>query len=194
MFRIADIDFQNQNAYLDAYVDEQELVFGIHIQGSSKNNQFKDWKPHVESDALLRFKPGELKTWSDIAGRTIQWQDAHDSDQEPYAFLYVFEHEPIYQSKVMFENIHGEVFVKWNALCDVGFDEKYGVQLPLNIESSVSFAGILFGDKPEEQCKKLIEPYLQPHHFQFIKNKYNVSLLVPIDDELSTNCLVLGDY
>lgn len=197
MFKIADLNFTIVQSYLDAYVDEEEneMVWGLQIKGQSHNEEFDDWSPHVNSEVLVRTKPGEMKTWLDLAGKKIEWDEYSDDEEEPHALLYIFEHEPIYQSKVLFELRNNEMFVKWNALCDVGWDEKYSDELPLQIETKVLFNGILFGKRPEESCRKMIAPFLNPEDFQYIRNKNGVSLLVPVNyGSLETNCLVQGDY
>jgi hypothetical protein len=67
--------------------------------------------------------------------------------------------------------------------------------LPLQIETEVFFEGVLFGRRTEEECRKLIEPFLPEEEFQYVQNKYGVSLLIPNSERsITSNYLVLGDY
>ncbi|MDR1877774.1 MAG: hypothetical protein LBQ84_09145 [Flavobacteriaceae bacterium] len=196
MFKIKDVNFEIVHSYLDAFISNQEnkLIFGLHITGKSKKDVFLEYEPTVHSDVLLKINVNEIKKWNNISNKIIEWENyPEDETAPPSALLYVFEHEFIYNCKIKFKEINGEMFININALCDVNFDEEYSRRLPLEIETKIEFEGIYFGKGTnEKECIERIKQYLPEEKLIYVKNKYDVSLLIPNNRNVESNRLIMG--
>jgi len=193
MFKIKDLEFDIEHAYLDAYVSDLdgEMVFGLQIKTKEKEDVFLGYSAHFETDMLLNIKPNEITKWQDIAGRKVEWEDYLEDEEEPDGFLYIFEHEAVYNAKIEIKNIDNRIYVKIDALCDVYFDDDYSDNLPLKIETEIDFYGIPCGkNTSENDCINEIKPYLDVSNFRYVKNKYDVSLMIPKDSDMETNLLL----
>lgn len=182
MFKISDLDFSVESAVLDAFIDKEDmsLNWGLEIEAAQKIVDDQEWEPQATVEILCKTKPGELKQWSDIAGKEVNWKEAFDEDDEPYGILYVFEHEPIYKSKIkLLQNGNGGIRIDWNAKCDVRWGQKYGTNLDLDINTKLNFKGILFGRKSEPQCKDMLAEFFPVEDFVFTTNENGVSIMKP---------------
>lgn len=208
MFKIKDKLFDVQCAYLDAFVNsDHQLVFGLQIKATGtdkipddENNDISDlFFPSDElffnSEILLKINPHEIEKWQDIAGRTIEWEDYPEDEQEPHALFYVYEHNEVYNAKIDFKALEEKIIVTIKATCDIYAGECFSDNLPLEVETEVDFYGILCGKgTTEEQCLKKVDPYLNVDLLKVVRNKYGVSIVVPQDTNMDTNLLVLADY
>lgn len=207
MFKIKDKLFDIKYAYLDAYINDDKLVFGLQIKaiGNDKNPTdeeadtsglfFPEDELMFNSEILLKIKPNQIKKWQDIVGQKIEWEDYPEDEDEPHALFYVYEHEEVYNANIEFKNIDNKIIVNVKASCDIYAGEEFSDNLPLEIETEVDFYGIFCGkDVTEEQCQKEIKTFLNLDTLKFVQNKYGVSIMVPQDTNMETNLLVLGDY
>jgi hypothetical protein len=136
LFRIKDKTFDITNAYLEAFVDNEEnqLVFGLQIEAEDKEDLFGGNNLHFNSEILLKIEPNEIQKWQDIVGKTVEWEEYPEDEEEPHALFYVFEHEEVHNAKVEFKNSKGKVVVKISALVDIYADDDFSDNLPLEIE------------------------------------------------------------
>jgi hypothetical protein len=180
MFKIKDLDFEIKSAYVDAFVSsiDNQLIFSLYIETEENEDIFMGYPACFNSEILLKFNPGEISQWQDIAGKTVEWEDCPD-DSEPHALLYVFEHEEVYHAKIEFVKTGDKIAVKINARCDVFYDDDYSEDLPLQIETEVDFYGIACGkDASEEDCRNKIKPFMDVDTLKYIKNG-SVSVMAP---------------
>ncbi|BAP33392.1 uncharacterized protein CHSO_4355 [Chryseobacterium sp. StRB126] len=207
MFKIKDKLFDLQYAYLDAFVNtDQQLVFGLQIKATGKDpipdddNDtdglfFPEEELFFNSEIILKVNPNEIERWQDIAGRTIEWEDYPEDEQEPHALFYVYEHTEIYNAKIEFKTSEDKMIVKIKAACDIYAGESFSDNLPLEVETEIDFYGILCGKgTTEEQCLKKVDPYLNIDTLKVVQNKYGISIAVPKDTNMETNLLILADY
>lgn len=206
MFRIKDKLFEIKYAYLDAYIDDNQLVFGLQIKatGTDKYPQednynsegmfFPDDELYFNSEILLKIKPNEIKNWNDIVGKTIEWDNYPENEEEPHALFYVYEHEQISTAKIEFKNRDNKVYVTINALCNIYAGENFSSDLPLQIDTEIDFFGILCGKISKEECLKEIKPFLDLNNLKYFQNKYGVSIMAPLNTNIKTNLLILGEY
>lgn len=208
MFKIKDKLFDIQYAYLDAFVNsDHQLVFGLQIKATGTDKIpdhesddtsdlfFPEDALFFNSEILLKVNPNEIEIWQDIAGRTIEWKDYPEDEQEPHALLYVYEHTEIYNAKIELQPSEDKIIVKIKATCDIYAGESFSDNLPLEVETEIDFYGILCGKgTSEEQCFKKVNPYLNTDTLKVVRNKYGVSVAVPKDTNMETNLLILADY
>ncbi|BDD12066.1 hypothetical protein FUAX_44980 (plasmid) [Fulvitalea axinellae] len=207
MFKVKDKSFDIKYAYLDAYVDEDELVIGLQIKAIGTDEYpkiddaeteglfFSDNELLFNSEVLMRIKPNEINNWQDIVGKKVQWNDYPEDEEEPHAIFYVYEHEGIYNANIEFKKLDKKIIVSIKATCDIYAGKEFSDNLPLEIETEVDFFGILCGKNiTKKECENKIKPFLNLDSLKFIQNKYNVSIMTPINTDMETNLLVLGDY
>lgn len=208
MFKIKDKLFDIQYAYLDAFVNsDHQLVFGLQIKATGTDTIsdredddtsdlfFPNDELFFNSEILLKVNPNEIERWQEIAGRTVEWEDYPEDEQEPHALFYVYEHNGVYNAKIEFRALEEKMIVKIKATCDIYAGESFSDHLPLEVETEIDFYGILCGKgTTEEQCLKKVAPYLNVDTLKVVKNKYGVSIVVPQDTNMETNLLILADY
>lgn len=181
MFKISDIKFDIKDAILDAYIDSDKklIKWGVEINTFATSNEFKRWRPSMKSEVFLSTKPDDMKSYLDLSGKSVRWHDREDEDGESFGELYVFEHEPLYESTIQLTKIKDSLFFSLSSKCDVYWNEQYSCNLSLKIDTSLEFKGIWCGRKPENECRKLLEPYFSQDQFIYTKTKHGVSLLAP---------------
>ena len=207
MFKIKDKLFDIKYAYLDAFRNENQLIFGLQIKATGRDKHpedkdadtsdlfFQEDELWFNSEILLKINSNQIKKWQDIVGQKIGWEDYPENEDEPHALFYVYEHEEVYNANIEFKKIDNKIIVNVKASCDIYAGEEFSDNLPLEIETEVDFYGILCGkDATEEQCRKEIKPFINLDTLKFVQNKYGVSIMVPQDTNMETNLLVLGDY
>lgn len=183
MFEIADLQFDIQHATLDAFIDDSDfsVKWGVEIQAIEKNISGHAWQPRAYSEIIMKTAAYEIKSWKQVIGKTISWDNCYDEETEEYrAALYIFEHEDIYNSVFKFNSLQGNgVGITWKAKCNMYWDEKYDSDLDLLIETPIEFNGIWFGRISEDDAKLLLEKALDPSDFFFTKTEHGVSLFKP---------------
>lgn len=198
IFKIKDYEFGIQTAYLDAFVDDDQLAFGIHIKALPRKKSVEskvfdtDTEFYFYSESLFLVEAGKISHWQDIDGLSLSWEEV-DEDQEP-AFMQVFDTEIIEKATIQFEKHNSKMWVRISGLCDVYYDDDFSQDLPFEICCEVDFYGILFGKENEEYCWKKIAPFLPSEGLKFFKNQYDVAILAPEDTDTNKNVLILGDY
>jgi len=181
MIKIFDLLFRIKSAVLEAYIDEEnmEIVWGVEIEGEPCQQDFSRWEPSLVSESLFRTKKGELNTWRDIAEKSTKWDSPYDLGGKPYATLYVFEHEPIYNCNVKLYSKSEELHFYLNGQCDVNWDSKYGKNLDLKIDCKIEFSGIWFRRESEINSRKLLSQFCTESDFSYTLSKNGISLMVP---------------
>ena len=122
MLKIRDLVFEIDTAILDTFIDEEEMIlnWGLEIRTINKGIDGYDWKPTVRSEIFLKTQPNDLKHWKEVQDQKISWQEAFDKEEEPYGMLYVFGHEPIYESSILLsqqKETTGNLSLQWDAKC-----------------------------------------------------------------------------
>ncbi|WP_152004409.1 hypothetical protein [Desulfoluna spongiiphila] len=121
MFKISDIEFEVKNATLDAYIDSDEklIKWGVEVSAFTISNEFKRWRPSMKSEVFMATKPNDMKSYLDLSGKSVNWNDKEDEDGEPFGELYVFEHEPLYECNIQLTEIEDSLFFSLSSKCDV---------------------------------------------------------------------------
>lgn len=82
--------------------------------------------------------------------------------------LYVFEHEHLKQSEVVFEKGRGNrLKLHWTAKCAVHFDREYDDNLDLRIETDAYFLGISIGAATEDQAYAALSRHFDCTGFRY---------------------------
>ena len=181
MFKIEDLYFDIESAILDAFIDEDDMTinWGVEIKAKSGEGKYSRWSPLARSETFLKNKPTQIGHWLDLAGTQVVWNEPYDSEDEPYAMFYVFEHEPIYESNILISRKGKTLYIKWAGKSDVNWDSKYGKDLKFDIETEIVFKGILFGRESEVNSKSLLLTFFDPNLFEFVQDKHGVSIFRP---------------
>lgn len=181
MLRIADLDFKTESVILDAYVDENNMTlkWGLEIKAKTGEGEYSRWAPKASIETFRETKSTDLNHWLDLAGTQVVWNEPYDSNGESYATLYVFEHEPIYNSRIDISRNGNSLYLKWIGKSNVNWNSKYGHSLNINIEAELFFKGIWFGKKPEFQSRSLLSKFFNPNLFKFVQTEHGVSLFRP---------------
>ena len=180
MFKIEDIDLEINSAAIEAFINDDENImeWGIEINAHSINRDDIKWKVKLSAESLLKTKENQLSTWKDIAGLDFHWTEGIEDENE-HALMYIFQHEPIYNSKgIFYLNDEGKVCIKWNGKCDIYWNTNYDKGLDFIIDTPVEFKGVWFGKEIEPICKKSLSAYITHDSFNYVTER-NVSLLKP---------------
>jgi hypothetical protein len=178
MFKINDENYEIEQAYIDAILDDEEekvLIFGLEISVKETDDYTK---PLINSEILLKIKRGEIKKWQDIAGKVIEWENYSKNIWKPHMKFINFYKKQIrgnfiYNAKVEFKNIDDKIFVKIKGKCDSKFNGNEIRTLSLDIETEIKFTWIHIGPhETEEIARKKVNQYLDTENF-----KYSVSKL-----------------
>jgi hypothetical protein len=184
MFKIEDFNLNIKSAYLYAHQvndNEDELAFTIKIKTEEKENVFWGNPVCFISECYLKIKPNEIKTWKEIAGKTLEWED-YDEEAE----IYIYEFEDVYDGKIEFKNRDNKIIVKVNGIYN---------DSPLKIETEIIFYGIYCGKNvSKEDCETRIKPFLDVSFFRYVQDKNGGAIMIPKESNLETNLLVLAKY
>jgi hypothetical protein len=181
MFRISDLRFKIEAAFVDSFIDEDEMTlnFGLEIFAVCTNPGFENWKARAQNEIFTVRKAGEITNWKNLDSKEITWTEKYDEEGEMYGSLYIFEHNPVYESSLIF-GIENEQFkIDWIGKTDVNWDEKYGQNLDIEIRTIMPFKGIWCANKSEEDSLKLVGRFCNPEEFKYTQTKDGVSLLTP---------------
>jgi hypothetical protein len=190
MFKINDENYEIEQAYIDALLDDEEeekLMFGVEIEGKRVDDKTL---PSITSDTLLKIGKYEIKKWQDIAGRVVEWEKYSKNIWKPQVkfcncYKNKFRGNFIYNAKIEFKTIDNKIFIKINGLCDSKFNGTEIKNLSLEIETEVGFKWINVGPHvTEEQARNKLDQYLDTNNFN-----YNIS-----DLKLSNGNVEMGRF
>ena len=205
-FKIDNENFDVEYAFLEAYetsAGAKRLILDLEIGAKKKDFLFHGHEIHLDSDIrleidkLLAICPNQIKQWTDIAGKIINWDepewDEPESDCPEKALLYVLDDEVVYDGRAEFKNINDKLFIHIKALIDMFVGGKCYKRISLEIETELHFNGILCGVKPSEEdivilgissewedhCKEKAKPYFNVDEYKFAENINGASILIP---------------
>ena len=180
LFRIADQDFLIAKSYLEAYVAHDRLCWGFTVQARSDDHRFDRWEPQASSDIFLESEERTLSSWLDLAPVKTEWGDRNDTDVCPSAFLYVFEHTPIYDCSVELKPSSDALRLSLRGKCDVNYCEgDFDKGLDIEIDAAVSFLGVYCGKRPRVEAEVIVEPFLPLSELTYTQDDAGVSIMVP---------------
>jgi hypothetical protein len=129
--------------------------------------------------SLFETPPNAFSHWTSLVPRDVRWAEKNDTDVTPSGMLYVFEHTPIFECHARCFDEAGKMQVALDGKCGVYYDEHYGTNLDLHLDSSVVFRGVWYGRRSESECRKDIARFLNPDDFAFTPTEHGVSMLTP---------------
>jgi hypothetical protein len=180
MLRIADLEFPVVSCLLKAYCGEDNLLWIFEVEcGPHASGELESYAPKLELN-LFQTAPGEMQHWWELAPREASWVADNDNGITPSGMLRIFEHTLLSQSQARLSSANGEMQLNLTGRCDVHFNERYGRNLPLTLDTAVKFDGIWLGRAPEALCCALIDPYLDFEDFKYSPTEHGVSVLRPL--------------
>jgi hypothetical protein len=129
----------------------------------------RDWKIGLQSDPgeLLRTKPGELRSWLDLAGREGAWTEREDERGEPHALLSLFECEPVYACRWRLQAYKDRLRLHLEAKVDPHVGEGWMEDLELVVDTPLVLGAIPFGRRRESTCRAQIKRFGLKDEFEF---------------------------
>lgn len=180
LFRIADQEFSVVSSRLEAFIARDRLCWGFVIQARSDDPNFERWDPRVSSDIFAETKSRTLSSWHDLPPVKTAWTDKNDTDTCPSAFLYVFEHAPIYKCSLELLADSSQLRLTLSGKCDVNYREDYfDTGLDLEIDVAISFYGVLCGKRSKSEAEAMVEPYLPLSELSYTQDSAGVGLMTP---------------
>jgi hypothetical protein len=91
---------------------------------------------------------------------SLQWRDqsAYDSSTGDWVgSFYVFEHEKFEHSNVLVRREERGWSLLWEGVCDIGWDAKYGRDVPFTVRTSIDMQGIDVIEATESAARKALE-------------------------------------
>ena len=173
MFKINNENFDIEQAYIDALLDDEEskrLIIGLEIEGKRVNDITL---PAITSDTLLRIKKNEITKWQDIAGKTVEWGKYSKNIWKPHmkfinCYKNTYRGNFIYNAKIEFMNIDNKIYVKLKGLCDSKWNVEKIQTLSLDIETEIEFTWIQMGlHETEESARNKLKPYIDVEDFEY---------------------------
>ncbi|MEM1143643.1 MAG: hypothetical protein AAGI88_13770 [Pseudomonadota bacterium] len=176
---VANIEFAVAEAVLDAYVAATGLCWGFRIQSEYGQSPYNHWAPKLESEVVLTTTE-RLGSYNDFGPVEISWGPPNDNSLVPSAYLYIFEHTPVYDSKVRLFRDQNGFKVQVHATADIVTDcEEISGPTTVIAQSSLDFMGILCGRCSEQESLDLVGQYMDPECLIFERDNYNVGILRP---------------
>jgi hypothetical protein len=181
--QIADLEFVVTTAKLDAFVSRSSgpprMSWGFTVETAREAEPYSDWEPQLSSEILFYTRPGELTSWRDVAPLTIEWDDPATPDNDPWASLYVFEHAPMPRGRAELVRVDDEIRLRLTGSCAVWWDDTYGKDLELRLDTAVDFVGVLSGRDSEAEAREGAEPFLDGSLLRYHRDEYGVATLRP---------------
>jgi|EndMetStandDraft_4_1072995.scaffolds.fasta_scaffold163702_1 hypothetical protein len=164
MLRIADQAFPFEETQFLAYVSPGQagwqVTWRFEFQGIQREIDGADWRPKVSSHALEVAFPPLLE----LPGFGVEL--ALSEDEEPPFILYVFEHEPLLNGRVEFGAWNdGKIHFLLVGTADVLADEKYGAELPVQIECELPFDGVVVDEGHVEKAEEKFARFFERQQF-----------------------------
>ncbi len=180
MLRIADLEFVVASCQLEAYCSAERMKWDVELKcKENAKGMFHGYEPKL-SLSLFETPPNAFRHWTNLFPRETSWTESEDNDEVPCGMLYIFEHTLIYETHVgCFCEESGQMRIQLEGKCDVHYDEVYGQNLDLHLDTQFTFSRVWFGRSSEDQCRDEISPFLNPDDFDYTQDKNGVSLLVP---------------
>jgi hypothetical protein len=175
VFRIKDRVFVVDSAFLFAEIrelTEARTMWGARNEGiawfvevRSKENiagENDGWEPYAECICKFPRLP-----WQSIDGQVLEWDDSWDEEMgNQRSSLYLFDHCPIMNSRLEFsERRKTEFNLRWQGQCDLFWDEEYGENLELLIETKVQFIGIAVYKGDPSIARRMLSQFQNPSEF-----------------------------
>ena len=182
MFKINGNDYEVEQAYMDALLDDEEegkLYLGLEIECRRVDD---GTLPVVTSDTLLIINKNEIKEWQDIAGRAVEWERCSKDIWKPHlkfvnCYKNSFRESFMRDTKVEFEGAGDKILVRIRGLCDSKFNGKEMRTLSLEIEVEVDFRWVQTGrHESEEAARNRLDPYLDSKNYVYTVSKPDASV------------------
>lgn len=183
MLRIGEMEFAVSEAYLEAYIvgDNDDCIdWGLKVK-TIPTDKSENWNPQILSEGFITTQPLELKTWLDLAGKKVTWDECYDEEKDvQIAVLYIFGHDDIFNAAAEFiKNDEGGLTLKMKGTSNIGWKEPYDVDIDFELETPVGFKGIWCGRKTEEEARAEVSKAMNIEVLEFTKTEHDVSLYVP---------------
>ena len=178
MFKAFNQEYVIIEAFLDAYVDDEKLIWGFEVEAKSKTNSDGTFPEIIKISThecpLFSSNKGEIDSWLDIAGKKINILDAY-GEEEPDVSVYIDEHVPLYTGEFSVEKNENSLQLKLIGKCDSGWGEK----AQITVVTPLEFKGVLCGRSSKDDSLKSISQFLNPDNFVYKKDNNGVSSLEP---------------
>jgi hypothetical protein len=172
VFRISDLSFDIINAGLKGRIMNEHIFWALSIQAQYTGRfRGEEWRPRAYCEKLPQISEENVTRWTDILDRTIEWKNNVDEETgAPIASLCIFEHLDIYDSKLTFgkREDYNSFDIDWQAKCDVFFDNDYGKDLDLVIQTRVVFEGVEVPFQEEGESEVLFRKCIPEGEFSFL--------------------------
>jgi hypothetical protein len=116
------------------------------------------WSPRLYAESVEVMLPA----LAELSGTRVE-MPVMDEDGEHYFFLYVFEHEPVWDVTLTFGPWKAdEIGIHLRAQADIGWDEDYGSDVPLELACDARFDGFNVWHRDEAVARKALAAYCDP--------------------------------
>jgi hypothetical protein len=144
---------------------DARLFWSLHVDAEREAEE-QAWRPRVYHENV-RFP---IRRWMEVAEQVVEWSERYDAESgEPNGGFYVFEHGDIPRARLSFFERDGASFrFEWTGVCDVFWDEEYGLDVPFSATGWAEFTGaIVCGSESDtdETLRGRLAQYLDPRDF-----------------------------
>ena len=182
MIQIADLKIPIANASLDLLLYGDQLIWGFTIDAGPFKRGDVDWpRCRVDSAGIFTTESGTLSSWTDLGQVEVEWENLKDNDEVPHAMIYLFEHELIQNGVARMETRDSAIHLELSGVCNIYYDEKYNVDLPLSLNAELQLKQIMCGRDSKDECFAQLSQHFSPKLFSYRQDEHGVSMLVPIN-------------
>lgn len=179
MLKIADYEFEVEDAYLDSYIDDgPSLVWGFEVRGIRDIKEEDQIPPSIriythECDRFVTMA-GSINSWQEIVGTKIDLKAIYDDEAE--VLVYIDEHVELTGGYFeVYREENGAIKLRINGKCNSGF----GNDLAVKIDVPVYFKGILSGRLQEEEALTAVSELLNREDFTYVQEENGASICAP---------------
>lgn len=166
MFRIKDLTFEIESAACSGVLagdGSLDWRIGVDAARGSKT-ALGDVAPKICFNRL--WHPDEAER----SLRALRWSGVSAYEKNDWiGDIRVIEEEMFYDSEVMLERVACDQFeLNWEGVCDVKWNQDYGMHLPFSIQTPVLFTGIISYITQEDAARRALSRYCDEEMFAFM--------------------------
>ena len=158
-----------KRAYEEPVIERCNWMLNIETTDRNFTSDDQDfperWRPRAYSENL----PVAVSSWTEFEGLTIECAGPSKAEKcklvGPF-HLYVYEHADVTHNRLAFSRRMGNRFeLGWSGLCDVYGGNEYSEDIPLRVQTQVTFEGVRVVENDLTRATAAMSQFFNPNEF-----------------------------
>jgi len=166
VFRIKDLTFEIKAATCSGVLGgDGKLDWAIDVDAvRTSATALGDVAPRISFNRLWHPDDAERSL------RALRWSGVSAYEKDDWiGDIRVFEEEMFYDSELELERVACDQFdLSWDGVCDVKWNQDYGMHLPFSIQTPILFTGIVSYITQEDAARRALSHYCDEEMFAFM--------------------------